>query len=314
MLALTLGYLLDLLIADPRWLYHPVRFIGLLINFIEKSIRNAENKKYDKLKGFILLGIVMVLSYSIPYAFLRLCSIISPLLGIVVETIMVFQIMATKSLKTEVMKVYRKIKANDIDGARKFISYLVSRDTESLSFSDISKAAVETVSENIVDGVISPLFFLIIGGAPLGFLFKGVSTLDSMVGYKNDKYYDFGYASAKMDDLLNYIPARITGFLIVAVAFILGYDYKSSYRILLRDKSNHSSPNSAWSEAAVAGALGIQFGGRVPYFGKIFEKPTIGDNKKEVDAEDIIKVNRILYLSSISAMLISLWIKWILIR
>lgn len=314
MLALTLGYLLDLLFADPRWLYHPVRVIGLLINFLEKTLRNPENKKHDKAKGFVLLIVVILLSYLIPYLILLFCSRISPILAIGIETIMVFQIMATKSLKTEVMKVYRKIKENDIDGARKFISYLVSRDTESLSFSDISKAAVETVSENIVDGVISPLFFLIIGGAPLGFLFKGVSTLDSMVGYKNDKYYDFGYASAKMDDILNYVPARITGFLIVAVAFLLGYDYKASYRILMRDKRNHSSPNSAWSEAPVAGALGIQFGGKVPYFGKMFEKATIGDNIKMVDGEDIIKVNRILYLSSISAMVISLFIKWIIIN
>lgn len=307
---LVIGYILDLLFPDPRCLYHPVRFIGKTIQIVESLLRN-ENEKNDKFKGFILLGIVMIICYSVPVLILNLCGEISPYLKYAVEVLMVFQILATKSLKVEVMKVYRKIKNCDIQGARKYISYLVSRDTSELTFQDISKASVETVSENITDGVISPIFFLAIGGVPLGFLYKGVSTLDSMVGYKNDKYYNFGFASAKMDDVLNFIPSRISAILILIAILILGYDYKGALKVLKRDRKNHSSPNSPWSEAPVAGALGIQFGGKVQYFGVIHNKPTIGDHKKEADGDDIIKVNRILYTSSILAMIVSIGVKWI---
>ena len=219
---------------------------------------------------------------------------ISNIFGIIIEGILLYFCISSKGLKVEGLKVIKVLESGDIEGARKQLSYIVGRDTEALDEEGIIRAVIETVAENTSDGIIAPLLFGALGGAPLAMTYKAVNTCDSMFGYKNDKYIDFGLVSAKMDDLFNYIPARLTGYLVIFAAFILGLDYKNSYRIYKRDRYNHTSPNSAHPESAVAGALGIRLGGANYYFGKIVEKPTIGDKNKVIEISDLYKTNNIL--------------------
>ena len=230
------------------------------------------------------------------------------------EIYLMYTIFSINSLAREGKKVYKILQKGNLEIARKELSYLVSRDTEKMDKIMIIRSTMETISENTVDGIIAPMFYMFIGGLPLAMTYKAINTMDSMVGYKNEKYIDFGKFSAKVDDIANFIPARITGILIIISSFLLGFDYKNAKKIFFRDRKNHSSPNSAHSEASVAGALGVQFGGKVSYFGKEVEKPTIGDKKKEFRTEDIRKNIRIMYVTSFVGLVIFSLIRFIIFK
>lgn len=305
-MTIILGYLLDLLIGDP-FSFHPVRLIGNLISFLDKKLNNDTRRN-----GLILLLLVSILSFGIPWFILFICYKIHPVLSIAIEVIMIYQIFATKSLDVETRKVLTALLKDDLEDARKWIGYLVSRDTDVMTKEDIIKATVETISENITDGIVAPLFFVVIGGAPLGWFYKSVNTLDSMVGYKNEKYSNFGFYSAKFDDVLNYIPARLASFLILLSGVLLRLDIKNGLSVLKRDKRNHSSPNSAYSEAAVAGLLRIQLGGKASYFKKVSMKPTMGDPLKEIEPLDIKLCTRVMYVTSGLGLIILTVLKWII--
>ena len=221
-----------------------------------------------------------------------------------IEIYLMYTVFSVNSLAREGNRVYNILKEGDIEKARKDLSYLVSRDTETMDEKMIIRSTMETISENTVDGIVAPMFYMFLGGLPLAMTYKAINTLDSMVGYKNEKYMDFGKFSAKIDDVANFIPARITGFLIVAASMILRYNYKNSLKIFIRDRKNHSSPNSAHAEASVAGALGVQFGGRVSYFGKEVDKPVIGDKIKDFELEDIKKNIKIMYAASFLSLVV----------
>lgn len=305
MLPLIIGYLLDLIIGDPQGFPHPIRLIGNIITKLENILRiNLNNEEDERKSGIILWFIVVGFSFIVPFMILYFIYEINEYLGITLESIMCYYILATRSLKDESMKVYTSLKNNNLTEARKFLSYIVGRDTENLDEISIAKATVETVAENASDGVIAPLIFIIIGGAPLGFMYKAINTLDSMVGYKNERYINFGRFSAMADDVANFIPSRISAYLMIAASFIIGLDYKSAYRIFKRDRFNHKSPNSAQTESVCAGALNIMLGGSNYYKGILVQKPTIGDNMREIEIQDIKKANKLMYATSIICLII----------
>ena len=292
--ACVTGFFLDRLFGDPVWLYHPVRMIGNMISFLEKRLRK-ENDKKNMTAGGVLWIIVAILSFGIPFAGLRVAQNIHPLICFFLESFWCYQIFAAKSLSEESKKVYYCLKRNDMKEARRAVSMIVGRDTENLTEEGVTKAAVETVAENASDGVIAPLFYLAIGGPLLGWLYKAVNTMDSMVGYKNDRYLHFGRAAAKLDDLENLIPSRLAALLLIVSAYLLRYDGKNAYRIWRRDRRNHKSPNSAQTESACAGALGLRLAGDAWYFGKLVTKPYIGDEIHPIEPQDIRRVNRLMY-------------------
>lgn len=310
-LAVVLGFLLDLLFGDPHWLYHPIRLVGALIGELEKLLRRLFPKTEggELTAGVFLLILTAGITTGCAWGLLYLAGRIHPYAGFALETVMCYQLLATKSLKDETMKVYRALAAGDLPGARYAVSMVVGRDTEALDETGVTKAAVETVAENASDGVIAPLLFLIIGGAPLGFFYKAVNTMDSMVGYKNDAYLYFGRAAAKFDDVLNWIPARLSGVIMSAAAVFCGLDAGNAFRIFRRDRRNHASPNSAHTEAAAAGALHIQLAGDAYYFGKLYKKPTIGDPDRPAEYEDIRRVNRLLYAAAVLALAVFMLVK-----
>lgn len=306
LVALVMGYILDLIFGDPYWMPHPVRFIGNLISILEKVIRRfmPKTKRGEYIGGIILTVMVVSISMVIPLVIILMAKSINTYLALTVETFMCYQILATKSLKVESMKVYDELAKNDLPSARKAVSMIVGRDTKDLTFSGVAKAAVETVAENTSDGIIAPMIFIAIGGAPMGFFYKAINTMDSMVGYKNEKYMNFGRFAAKLDDVVNYLPARISAYQMILSSFFLRYDYKNAFKIYKRDRYNHASPNSAQTESVCAGALDIQLAGNAYYFGKLYEKPTIGDDIREINYDDIKKANRLLYCTSIISIVI----------
>ncbi len=303
LIAIVIGFILDLIFGDPHWLPHPIRLIGRFISGGERLARKIFPKSHsgEFTAGAVLAVITVTVSFFVPFLVLYAVGRVNTYLEIAVSSVFCYQILATKSLKTESMKVYYQLKNNDITNARKFLSWIVGRDTQNLTEEGITRAAVETVAENTSDGVIAPLIFLAVGGAPLGFFYKAVNTLDSMIGYKNDKYYYFGKFAARLDDVLNFIPARISAYLMIAAGFFTGLDYKNAFRIYKRDKSNHSSPNSAKTEAVCAGALNVQLAGDAYYFGKLVKKKTIGDSNRAVRIDDIRTVNRLMYSTAVLA-------------
>lgn len=312
MIEITIGFVLDLIIGDPNNPFHPIRGIG----FISKKLENIFRpmfKKNLKAAGFIVWICTILLTFGIVYEVVNISNKINPYFGIVLEGVLIYFCISAKGLVTEGLKVIKFLIDDDIEGARKQLSYIVGRDTGSLSREGIIKAVVETIAENMADGIIAPLFYAGIFGAPLCFAYKAVNTLDSMFGYKNDEYMEFGYFPAKLDDVFNYIPARITGQLIIIASLILRYNYKNSAMIYDRDKYNHTSPNSAHPEAAMAGALGVQLGGANYYFGKLVIKPSIGDEIKEIEINDVYKTIKVLYLSSFMGLLMALLIRWFFI-
>lgn len=306
LLAVILGFILDLIVGDPHWLYHPIRLVGHLISGLEKLLRRIfpKTEQGELIAGGFLLVLTAGITTAVAWGLLLVAGLVHPCLRFALEVIMCYWVLATKSLKTETMKVYDALKEGDLKKARFAVSMVVGRDTEVLDDIGVTKAAVETVAENASDGVIAPLLFLMIGGAPLGFFYKAVNTMDSMVGYKNDKYLYFGRAAAKFDDVLNYIPARLSGMLMCGAAAFCGMDSKNAWRIYRRDRYNHSSPNSAHTEATAAGAMHIQLAGNAYYFGKLYEKPTLGDPDRPVEYEDIPRVNRLLYATAILSLVV----------
>ena len=309
MIEIILGFLLDLIVGDPQNPIHPIRIIGSLCKTVEKFFRSIL-KRYLKVAGLLTWILVVFIVFIFNYLLLKVTYRINPSVTMILGSVMIYFCISTKALKIEGLKVVKYVIKDDIEGARKQLSYIVGRDTKNLDKESILKAVVETVAENMSDGVIAPLFYAGIGGAPLAFLYKAVNTMDSMFGYKNDKYIEFGYFPAKLDDVFNYIRARLSGYFIVVVSFILGLDYKNSFKIYKRDKNNHSSPNSAHPEAAVAGALNVQLGGPNYYFGKLVEKQTIGDDREKIDINKVNNTNNILYCSAVLGCIMALIINW----
>lgn len=308
-IAFFAGFLLDLVFGDPHFLPHPIRLIGKLITETERMLRRTnaqtdENSADINKKEFrqgVALTLIVIISVVTVVSFILLAAYrIHIYLGIAVECIMTYQILAVKCLKVESMKVYKCLKDDDIEQARKAVSMIVGRDTECLDDEGITKAAVETVAENTSDGVIAPMLYLAIGGPILAFLYKAINTMDSMIGYKNDKYLYFGRAAAKLDDLVNFIPSRISAYLMIAATFFAGSDFstKGAYKIYKRDRRKHASPNSAQTEAVCAGALSIRLAGDTSYFGKIVKKQYIGDMIRKAEYEDIRRVNRLMYITA----------------
>lgn len=300
------GFCLDFLFGDPVWLYHPVRIMGNVISLLEKAVRKiSRNSKSGLLiGGGLLWGLVIILFTGIPYGLLEILKSKNKIAAFLLEMFWCYQLLAAKSLKAESMKVYKKLKESDLEGARKAVSMIVGRDTVKLDCEGVTKATVETIAENTSDGVIAPLFYMLIGGAPLGMLYKAINTMDSMLGYKDEKYLYIGRIAAKMDDVVNYIPARISAIMMVLAAFLCGLDWKNGWKIFLRDRYNHSSPNSAQTEAVCAGALDIQLAGDAWYFGKLYKKPYIGEPIRSIRIEDICQTNRLMYVTAIVTMII----------
>ena len=302
-LAFFFGFLLDLLLGDPYWLPHPIRLIGSLISGLEKKLlggRTEKDHKKELKKGVLLVFLVLFITFSVSAILIVGTYNIHPYLGVLVETIMTYQILAAKCLKVESMKVYHCLQTEGLEAARKAVSMIVGRDTSVLDEEGVAKAAIETVAENTSDGVIAPMLYTALGGPILGFFYKAVNTMDSLVGYKNEKYLYFGRAAAKLDDLVNYLPSRISAYLMICAAFTggKGYSGRQAYKIYKRDNRKHASPNSAQTESVCAGALGIRLAGNASYFGKMVKKPFIGDSLRNVEYEDIKRVNKLMYLTA----------------
>lgn len=302
MIAFWGGFLLDLLLGDPCFLPHPVRLIGRCITAAEKRIRGKalEDGGKEIRQGAILVSLVLISVVTVSAFLLWAAYRLHPYAGMLVEGLMTYQILAVKSLKEESTKVYQRLKEGNLIQARAAVSMIVGRDTDCLDEEGVTRAAVETVAENTSDGVIAPMLYLALGGPVLGFFYKAVNTMDSMVGYKNEKYLYFGRAAAKLDDAVNWIPARISACLMIAAAFLAGRDFsgRGAVRIYRRDRRNHASPNSAQTESVCAGALGIRLAGDAVYFGKTVRKPYIGEELRRVEYEDIKRVNRLLYITA----------------
>lgn len=310
MIELSIGYILDLIIGDPQNPFHPIRLIGSLCSILEKIFRLILKSKL-KIAGLLTWIFSVSIVFCVNYYIVKLAFILNHIVGLIISGIIIYFCISAKALKDEGLKVIFYIFKNNIEGARRQLSYIVGRDTASLSKEDILRAVVETVAENMSDGVVAPLLFAGIFGAPFAMAYKAVNTMDSMFGYKNEKYMEFGYFPAKLDDVFNYIPARLTAILIIASSVVLRLDYKNSLKIYKRDKNNHSSPNSAHPESAVAGALGLSLGGANYYFGKLVEKPTIGDSINKIKIFDVYKTNKILYLVTFLTYLICLIFRFI---
>ena len=313
------AYIVDLIIGDPRWFPHPVVIIGKFINYLTNKIlitpsplKGNRGRFPDEKKGGIILWFAVVIPvYFITWGAVEGCLLINHLFGMIVAILLASLTLATRSLFDESRVVLNALNRGNIEEARKNLSMIVGRDTENLSEEEILRAVIETVSENLSDGIIAPMLYLAIGGVPLAMTYKAVNTLDSMVGYKNEQYGDIGCFSAKMDDIWNWIPARLTGLIIVIVSFILKFNWRNSWKIMQRDGRNHSSPNSGIPEAAVAGSLAIQLGGKIQYFGELTNKPTIGDRIKETDRADVKKAWVIMFASSLlmaAVCVLSLWL------
>lgn len=309
--ALLLGFLLDLLIGDPHGMWHPIISIGHLIARTERGLRKLfpKNSKGELAGGVCLVLVVVVISTGVPLALVVLAYHVHWVIGLILETIMCYFILATKSLKTESMKVEKALEREGLEAGRKAVSMIVGRDTQDLNETGVIKAAVETVAENTSDGIIAPMFYMAIGGPVLGFFYKSINTMDSMVGYKNDKYLYFGRAAAKLDDVVNYVPARLSAWLMIAASCLGGFSGKDAFRIYRRDCRNHASPNSAQTEAVMAGALRVQLAGDAWYFGKKHEKPTIGDDIRLIERSDIKRANQLLYRTAWLGMVLCLLIK-----
>ncbi|MGB5824426.1 MAG: adenosylcobinamide-phosphate synthase CbiB [Proteocatella sp.] len=288
-ISLIAAYILDRIIGDPYNFPHPIKYIGKLIKTTENIIRKVcHTSKTKKLGGLFLFIITVGLTAGITWTLVEMSFRANVYIGAAVQTVLMYTCLATKCLYDEGIKVYDCVKSGDLEKSRIQISYLVGRDTTNLSFEEIIRATVETIAENTVDGVIAPLFYGIIGGAPLMMAYKAVNTLDSMVGYKNELYKDIGFFSAKIDDIFNFIPARISLVGFVFASLVKGQNQSDCIKIAIRDRKNHKSPNCAYPEGAVAGALGVQLGGTNVYFGEIVEKPTIGDKMRDLSVEDIV--------------------------
>lgn len=313
--AFIAGFVLDLLIGDPHFIPHPVRLIGSLISSLDKRLNcdagyNISEKKLNLIKykrGMLLAFTVIFATFAMSVIIIVAAYSINLYAGIIAEAVMTWQILATKCLRVESMRVYDALRTDGVDAGRRAVSMIVGRDTSVLDVAGVTRAAVETIAENTSDGVIAPMLYTAIGGPVLGFVYKAVNTMDSMLGYKNDKYMYFGRFAARLDDVVNFIPARISAYLMIAAAFIGGrhFDGKNAYHIFKRDRFNHASPNSAQTESVCAGALRVQLAGDAVYFGKLVKKKYIGDGLREIEYEDIKRANRLMYITAFLCELLS---------
>ena len=310
-LAVLGGFVLDAVFGDPAWLPHPVVLMGKCISKLEKALRARfpKTQQGELLAGAVLAFCLPVGTFLVTSAVCFLAAKISPWLGLAVQIFWCGQALAAKGLVQESRNVYGELVKPDLPAARKAVSRIVGRDTENLTAEGVTKAAVETVAENASDGVIAPLLYMLLGGAPLALTYKAVNTMDSMVGYKNETYLYFGRAAAKLDDVANYIPSRLAALLWAAAAALTGNDAKGAWRIWRRDRRNHASPNSAQTESACAGALGVQLAGPAYYFGEYYPKPTIGDALRPIEPQDILRADRMMYAASVLALVLGLVIR-----
>ena len=315
LLALVLGFCIDLIFGDPHSIPHPVVLIGRLISATEKLVRKIFPKtvRGENVAGGVLWLLVVLISTAVPLGILYLGYKISLWLGLALESIMCWQILATKSLKVESMKVYTALKAGDPAEYRRAVSMIVGRDTAALDDKAVARAAVETVAENTSDGIIAPMLYLAIGGAPLGFFYKAVNTMDSMLGYVEMPYKNIGLVPAKMDDFFNFLPARLSALLMLLAGWLEGLDRKQGWRIWRRDRRNHASPNSAQTESVCAGLLGLRLAGDAYYHGVLHKKPYIGDPVREIEYEDIPRACRLLYGTAIVSLVLFCGIKLLLL-
>lgn len=314
-IAFIAGFVLDLLIGDPHFIPHPVRLIGSLISFLDKRLNcdvkynSSENEanltKYKR--GVLLAFTVIFATFAVSVIILVAAYSINLYAGVIAEAVMTWQILATKCLRVESMRVYDALRKDGVEAGRRAVSMIVGRDTSVLDEAGVTRAAVETIAENTSDGVIAPMLYTAIGGPVLGFVYKAVNTMDSMLGYKNDKYMYFGRFAARLDDVVNFIPARISAYLMIIAAFVGGrqFDGRNAYRIFKRDRFNHASPNSAQTESVCAGALRVQLAGDAVYFGRLVKKKYIGDRLREIEYEDIKRANRLMYITAFLCELLS---------
>lgn len=309
--ALIIGFGIDLVVGDPHGFPHPVILIGKLIDALERGLRKMLPKTAsgEKVAGALLWIFVVVVSSLLPALLLWFCHSISPWLRLGAESIMCWQILATKSLRDESMKVYHALESGDIMKSRYAVSMIVGRDTAELDDAGVTRAAVETVAENTSDGIVAPLIFLAIGGAPLGFFYKAVNTMDSMLGYVEPPYKNIGLVPAKVDDIVNFIPARISALLMLMAGGLLRLNVKNGWKIFCRDRFNHASPNSAQTESVCAGLLGLRLAGDAWYHGVLHKKKYIGDALREIEHEDIPRAGRLLYVTAFLALLLCSMIK-----
>ena len=313
--ALLFGFGIDLLVGDPHGIPHPVVGIGKLISFLEKGLRRLFPKTDggEIAAGGVLWVLVVVICTALPAGILFLCDRLSPWLRLTVESLMCWQILATKSLKDESMKVYTALESGDLEKSRHAVSMIVGRDTARLDDAGVTRAAVETVAENTSDGVVAPMLFLALGGAPLGFFYKAVNTMDSMLGYVEPPYKNIGLVPAKMDDIANFIPSRLSALLMLAAGFLLGLDGENGWRVFRRDRFNHASPNSAQTESVCAGLLGVRLAGDAWYHGVLHKKKYIGDDTRDITHRDILLACRLLYMTAFLNLLLCVFVKLLMI-
>ncbi|SHJ07057.1 adenosylcobinamide-phosphate synthase [Anaerovibrio lipolyticus DSM 3074] len=306
MITAILAFFIDAVMGDPRSKLHPVVLIGNLIAGIEGMLYGKEDSDKKKLVlGGILVVLVLLFTFAVVNGIMNLVKMLDNIYVVtLIEAFFLSFTISPKSLAAAGKELYGYLVADDLDNARYKVGWIVGRDTEDLTPGEVSRATIETIAENTVDGIIAPLFYFAIGGVPLAFLYRAVNTMDSMVGYKNDRYIYFGRVAARADDVLGYIPARITGLLFVVSAFILGYDGKKAWKILRRDASKHPSPNGGWAEATVAGALHIRLGGFNSYFGKVHFREYMGDPIEEIGFDHIMKTIRLMYTDTILFLII----------
>lgn len=311
------GFLLDLLLGDPAipHISHPVVIMGRCIAWLESGLRRVfpSTPEGEKAAGRVLAAILPLGTLAVTGLICLGGRLLHPAFGFFLQMLWCWQALALKGLILESRDVYRVLQTGDLPAARKAVGRIVGRDTRELTRDGVIKAAVETVAENFSDGVLAPLFYMLLGGAPLAMMYKAVNTMDSMVGYKNDRYLYFGRAAARLDDAANYLPSRIAALFWIAASGLAGQDMAGAWRVWRRDRRRHASPNSAQCEAACAGALGVQLAGPASYFGKVYEKPTIGDDLRPVCPEDILRADRILIIAGILALTAGIFLRTLMI-
>ena len=304
--ALIIGSIVDFILGDPSELWHPVQGIGWVISRLEKILRRLfpAGRRGERWAGAVLVVLTLLVSVGVPALLLFFLSLVHPLLSFLLSCIFCWQLLAARSLRTESLKVEEALEKEGLEAGRRAVSMIVGRDTRDLTEEGVIKAAVETVAENTSDGVTAPLFYMILAGPLGGFAYKAVNTMDSMVGYKNEKYRYFGTCAARLDDAANFIPARLSALFMTAAAFLAGYDGKNAWRILKRDRKKHKSPNAAHTEAVMAGALDVQLAGDAWYFGKLVRKPFIGDGIRPIERQDIRRACRLEYATALLQLLV----------
>lgn len=311
MILIVLAYAADLIFGDPEWMPHPVRWIGRLISFTEEKLRRpADSGRMARLKGIALVGIVVGATMFCAWFFITLMRSVHPVLGDISWIYAAYTALAVKDLRVKAREVYRALQKGDLHAARNELSKIVGRDTDRLDEEGITKAAVESVAESTSDGIIAPLLYLIIGGPVLALGYKAVNTLDSMVGHRDERYIDFGWCAARLDDAANFIPARLSGFLIACASWSVGNGFEDSWKILRRDGRKHNSPNSGIPEAAMAGALGVKLGGPATYAGEVIEKPYIGESVRMIERSMIPEALTISFISSLLMVVLGMAVIW----